>query len=82
MPRNPAVTGRTLVIPLIGHPIEQVKTPGPLNRWFGERGIDAVVVPMDVRPERDQKPYGGGPDRREEGRDVLALSRNPCCQTK
>jgi len=23
-----------------------------MNRWFGERGLDAVVVPMDVRPER------------------------------
>lgn len=52
MPRNPAVTGRTLVIPLIGHPVEQVQTPGPMNRWFDERGIDAVVVAMDIRPER------------------------------
>ena len=46
------MTGRTLVIPLVGHPVEQVKTPGPMNRWFGERGIDAVVVPIDIRPER------------------------------
>jgi len=52
MPRNPAVTGRTLIIPLIGHPVEQVQTPGPMNRWFDEHGIDAVVVAMDIRPER------------------------------
>jgi shikimate dehydrogenase len=52
MPRNLAVTGATLVIPLVGHPVDQVKTPGPMNRWFGEQGIDAVVVPVDIRPER------------------------------
>jgi shikimate dehydrogenase len=52
MKRNRAVTGRTLVIPLVGHPIEQVKTPGPMNRWFGEHDVDAVVVPIDIRPGR------------------------------
>ncbi len=52
MPRKRAVTGRTVIIPLVGHPVEQVKTPGPMNRWFNERGIDAVVVPVDIRPER------------------------------
>ena len=46
------VTGRTVFIPLIGHPVEQVKSPGPMNAWFADRGIDAVVVPMDIRPER------------------------------
>lgn len=50
--RKAAVTGRTTIVPLVGHPVEQVKTPGPMNQWFGERGIDAVVVPIDVRPER------------------------------
>lgn len=52
MQRNPVVTGRTLVVPLIGHPVAEVKTAGPMNRWFGEHQIDAVVVPMDIRPER------------------------------
>jgi shikimate dehydrogenase len=52
MARYPAVTGRTLIVPLIGHPVEQVKTPGPINRWFADRGVDAIVVPMDIRPER------------------------------
>lgn len=51
MPRK-TVTGRTLVIPLVGHPVEQVRTPGPMNAWFGERAIDTVVVPIDIRPER------------------------------
>lgn len=46
------VTGQTLIIPLIGHPVSQVKSPGPMNHWFVEHNIDAVVVPMDIRPER------------------------------
>lgn len=52
MLRTPVVTGKTLVIPLVGHPVEQVKTPGPMNLWFAEHGVDAVVVPIDIRPER------------------------------
>lgn len=50
--RKRVVTGRTLVIPLIGHPVEQVKSPGPMNRWFDDNDVDAVVVPMDIRPEK------------------------------
>ena len=50
--RRNVVTGRTTVIPLIGHPVEQVKSPGPMNRWFDENDVDAVVVPMDIRPEK------------------------------
>lgn len=37
---------------MVGHPIEQVKTPGPMNQWFADQGIDAVIAPMDIRPER------------------------------
>lgn len=50
--RKSVVTGRTTVIPLIGHPVEQVKSPGPMNRWFDDNDVDAVVVPMDIRPEK------------------------------
>lgn len=50
--RRSIVTGQTVVIPLIGHPVAQVKSPGPMNRWFFENDIDAVVVPLDIRPER------------------------------
>lgn len=50
--RKSVVTGRTTVIPLVGHPVEQVKSPGPMNRWFEDNDVDAVVVPLDIRPER------------------------------
>jgi shikimate dehydrogenase len=49
---KPIVTGKTTVVPLIGHPVEQVKSPGPMNIWFAENDVDAVIVPMDIRPER------------------------------
>lgn len=52
MLRTLTVTGRTSVIPLVGHPVERVKTPEPMNSWFAEHGVDAVVVPFDIRPER------------------------------
>lgn len=52
MKRYRVVTGNTAVVPLVGHPVAQVKTPGPMNQWFAEHGIPAVVVPMDIRPER------------------------------
>lgn len=50
--RTRVVTGRTTVIPLIGHPVTQVRSPGPMNQWFADNDVDAVIVPMDIRPER------------------------------
>lgn len=52
MQRHPGITGKTLIIPLIGHPVAQVKTPGPMNVWLAEHGIDVAVIPMDIRAER------------------------------
>lgn len=42
------ITGHTRHIPLIGHPIAQVKTPPRINAWLAEAGHDAVMVPMDL----------------------------------
>lgn len=39
-------------VPMIGHPIAQVITPEPMNRYFTTAGIDAALVPMDVAPEQ------------------------------
>ncbi|RJR32233.1 MAG: shikimate dehydrogenase [Desulfobacteraceae bacterium] len=35
---------------MIGHPIAQVKSPATFNRFFKERGMDAVMIPVDVDP--------------------------------
>ena len=45
------ITGTTRVIAHLGWPTESFKAPMIYNPWFEQRGIDAVVVPMGVRPE-------------------------------
>lgn len=45
------ITGKTLLIPHLGYPTEGFKAPMIYNPWFEHRGIDAVVVPMGVKPE-------------------------------
>ncbi len=47
---TPVPSGRTLVYPMIGHPTTQVKSPTTFNRYFREKGIDGVMVAIDVDP--------------------------------
>ena len=44
----PVLSGTTLVVPIIGDPIAQVKSPDGITREFATRGRDAVVVPLQV----------------------------------
>ncbi len=46
----PALSGETLVVPIIGDPIAQVKSPGGITRAFAARGRNAVVVPLQIPP--------------------------------
>jgi shikimate dehydrogenase len=48
------IRGTTRLLPLIGDPIAQVKSPMIYNPYFEQNGIDAVVVPMGV--SRDDFP--------------------------
>ena len=43
-----AVTGRTAVLAIIGDPIAQARAPGLVNPVLAARGIDAVLVPLQV----------------------------------
>jgi len=45
------INGNTTLIAHIGYPTEAFKAPMIYNPWFEQAGIDAVVVPMGVRPE-------------------------------
>ena len=47
---HPVVSGMTRLIPMVGHPVQQVHMPGVINARFRDRGIDAVMVPMDILP--------------------------------
>lgn len=45
------ISGKTTLIAHLGYPTESFKAPLIYNPWFEHQGIDAVVVPMGVRPE-------------------------------
>ena len=51
---HPLLSGDTTIIPIVGHPVAQVKSPGGLSRIFAEKGMNALVVPADVTPEHLQ----------------------------
>jgi shikimate dehydrogenase len=45
------ITGKTQLIAHLGYPTEAFKAPMIYNPWFESQGIDAVVVPMGVKPD-------------------------------
>jgi shikimate dehydrogenase len=45
------VSGRTRVYGIVGHPIEQVRSPEMFTAEFRRRGRDAILVPMHVLPD-------------------------------
>jgi shikimate dehydrogenase len=42
------VKGSTKLYIIVGHPISQVKSPEIFNEWFAKKGIDAVMIPLDI----------------------------------
>ena len=45
------ISGKTTLIAHLGYPTESFKAPMIYNPWFDRKGIDAVVVPMGVKPD-------------------------------
>ncbi|MEJ8848721.1 shikimate dehydrogenase [Variovorax rhizosphaerae] len=45
------ISGKTTLIAHLGYPTESFKAPMIYNPWFDKKGIDAVVMPMGVKPE-------------------------------
>ena len=45
------ITGKTTLIGHVGYPTEAFKAPMIYNPWFEKKGIDAVVIPMGIKPE-------------------------------
>lgn len=46
------LSGDTRLYFTVGHPIPQVKSPGGITRGFEARGANAVLVPIEVPPDR------------------------------
>jgi len=49
-PTNRNITGRTKVVAIIGHPTSQVRSTTTANAEYLRRGVDAVLVPIDLEP--------------------------------
>jgi len=47
----PMISGKTTLIAHVGYPTFAFKSPMIYNPWFEKNDIDAVVVPMGVKPE-------------------------------
>ena len=45
------ISGTTTLIAHMGYPTYTFKSPQIYNPWFDKNGVDAVVVPMGVKPE-------------------------------
>ncbi|HEX6136894.1 MAG TPA: shikimate dehydrogenase [Casimicrobiaceae bacterium] len=45
------ISGKTTIIAHLGYPTEAFKAPMIYNPYFDHAGIDAVVIPMGVRPD-------------------------------
>ncbi len=45
------VAGSARLFAIIGDPVAHVRTPIVFNAYFAEHGIDAVCVPIQIRPE-------------------------------
>ncbi|MBL6946879.1 MAG: shikimate dehydrogenase [Rhodospirillales bacterium] len=45
------VSGKTRLYGIVGDPIEQVAAPEAFNPYFAENEIDAVMLPVHVRPD-------------------------------
>jgi shikimate dehydrogenase len=55
----PTITGATRLYAIIGDPIAQVRSPLVYTQAFAERGIDAVMIPGHVQPERFEQTVAG-----------------------
>jgi shikimate 5-dehydrogenase len=48
---RPPISGRTRLYGLFAAPVDHLQTPGVLNALLGQRGVDAVFVPLHVTAE-------------------------------
>jgi shikimate dehydrogenase len=46
------VDGRTKLFGIIGHPIEQVRSPAAINPLLADAGVNALLVPFHVLPDQ------------------------------
>lgn len=58
-PEQALIGGATRLYCIVGHPIAQAKSPQTFNPRFAKAGLDAVLVPVDVLPDRFEETMRG-----------------------
>ena len=58
MTSNSPISGTTRLYVVLGDPVTQVQSPALMNPLFARLGIDAVLVPVHVRPEHLERVVG------------------------
>jgi len=53
------ISGTTRLYGIVGDPIDQVRSPEVFNAQFTARGVDAVFLPLHVRPAEVQSAFKG-----------------------
>jgi shikimate dehydrogenase len=56
---NAAIAGDTRLFAIVGDPIAQARSPAVFNHLFAERGVNAVLVPMQVPPQHLESAIAG-----------------------
>ena len=51
------ITGETRLFPIVGDPIAQVRSPQYLSEILSQRGINAIVPPLHVTPDKLQATF-------------------------
>ena len=49
---NHAISGKTIIFGCLAHPVSHVRAPTIFNEIFKDQNKDAVMVPLDILPER------------------------------
>jgi shikimate dehydrogenase len=52
------ISGETRLFAIVGHPIQQVRSPEMVTAELTRRGHNAILVPLDVRPEEFESCVG------------------------
>ncbi|HYC25391.1 MAG TPA: shikimate dehydrogenase, partial [Roseiarcus sp.] len=53
------VSGETRIYAIVGHPIEQVRSPEMVTAELVKRGHNAILIPIDVLPVDFERTVGG-----------------------
>lgn len=73
------ITGHTKLYGIVADPIVHVKTPEEMNALFAAEGMDAILVPMHMRPEGLEAFMTAAREMRNLGGFIATVPHKPAC---